>query len=72
MEKDPAWRIPWTEEPAGLHSPWGRKQSDMTERLTLSLSGLQWVEISLALCGFHVLRKHGHTKNLGNISLEPR
>ena len=26
------WRIPWTEEPDG-YSPWGRKESDMTERL---------------------------------------
>ena len=27
-----AWRIPWTEEPAGLgYSPWGCKESDMTE-----------------------------------------
>ena len=25
-----AWRIPWTKEPGG-YSPWGRKQSDMTE-----------------------------------------
>ena len=25
-----AWRIPWTEEPAGLYSPWGSKESDMT------------------------------------------
>ena len=25
-----AWRIPWTEEPGG-YSPWGYKQSDMTE-----------------------------------------
>ena len=25
-----AWKIPWTEEPGGLH-PWGRKESDMTE-----------------------------------------
>ena len=25
-----AWRIPWTEEPAGC-SPWGRKESDMSE-----------------------------------------
>ena len=34
-----AWRIPWTEEPGGLYSPWGRKVSDMTERLTLSDAG---------------------------------
>ena len=32
-----AWRIPWTEKPGGLHSPWGCRESDMTERLTLSL-----------------------------------
>ena len=31
-----AWRIPWTEEPGGLYSPWGRKQSDMTEWLSIS------------------------------------
>ena len=27
-----AWKIPWMEEPAG-YSPWGRKESDTTERL---------------------------------------
>ena len=32
-----AWEIPWTEEPGG-YSPWGHKESDMTECLTLSLS----------------------------------
>ena len=25
------WRIPWTEEPAGLYSPWGCKELDTTE-----------------------------------------
>ena len=29
------WRIPWTEEPGGLYSPWGHKESGMTERLSL-------------------------------------
>ena len=28
-----AWRTPWTEEPGG-YSPWGLKESDMTEQLT--------------------------------------
>ena len=28
-----AWKIPWTEEPGRLHSPWGHKESDTTERL---------------------------------------
>jgi len=27
-----AWRIPWTEEPGGLH-PWGLEELDTTERL---------------------------------------
>ena len=31
-----AWEIPWTEEP-GRHSPWGHKESDMTERLGFAL-----------------------------------
>ena len=29
-----AWRNVWTEEPGGL-SPWGRKELDTAERLTL-------------------------------------
>ena len=36
-----AWRIPWTEEPGRgrgrVFSPWGCKESDKTERLTLLL-----------------------------------
>ena len=28
-----SWRIPWTEEPSGLH-PCGHKESDTTEGLT--------------------------------------
>ena len=30
-----AWRIPWTEEPGGLHTVHGRKELDTTEQLTL-------------------------------------
>ena len=29
-----AWEIPWTRSLAG-YSPWGRKESDMTERLRM-------------------------------------
>ena len=32
----PTWRISWTEEPGGLYSPWSCKESDITEKLTLS------------------------------------
>ena len=31
----PAWKIPWTEKPGELHSPWGHKESDTTERLQI-------------------------------------
>ena len=35
-----AWKIPWTEEPArtllGAYSPWGRKELDTNEQLSLS------------------------------------
>ena len=30
-----AWEISWTEEPGGLYSPWGHKDSDMTECLKM-------------------------------------
>ena len=40
-----AWRIPWTEKPAG-YSPWDRKELDTTEQLTLSLSRC-WAGISV-------------------------
>ena len=34
-----AWKIPWTEEPGRLQcSPWGRTESDMTERLHFHFS----------------------------------
>ena len=29
-----AWKIPWTEEPGRLYSPWDCKELDKTERLT--------------------------------------
>ena len=28
-----AWKIPWTEEPGGLYSPCGHKESDTTEHV---------------------------------------
>ena len=28
----PVWKIPWTEEPDGVYSPWGHKESDTTEQ----------------------------------------
>ena len=44
-----AWKIPWTEEPGGLYSPWGRKELDTTEQLRFhhcvghALLNKQWI-----------------------------
>ena len=40
--------ILWPGEFHGLYSPWGRKESDATDRLSLSFS------VSLFLCGAHL------------------
>ena len=32
-----AWRIPWTQEPGRLYSPWVHKELDMNEQLTNSM-----------------------------------
>ena len=34
------WRITWTEESGWLEGPWGHKELDKTEQLTLSLFSL--------------------------------
>ena len=52
MEKEMAthsrilpWKIPWTEEPGGLYSPWGQEESDKTERLSTHTNDLRrWGE----------------------------
>ena len=46
-----AWRIPWT----GLYSPWGLKESNMIEQLSLSL--LIYVENLLELVNLVRLQK---------------
>ena len=33
-----AWKIPWMEELGAGYCPWGRKESDMTERLHIQAS----------------------------------
>ena len=48
-----AWRIPWTGKTGGLYSPWGHKELDATERLTLSLL-VQWLRIHLPMQGTQV------------------
>ena len=45
------WRIPWTEEPVG-YGAWGLKESDTTERLSMSTNSKQifYKKICLVSC----------------------
>ena len=43
-----AWKITWTEEPGGLQST-GRKESDMTEQLSMH-TGAQFVRVMSRIC----------------------
>ena len=53
-----AWRVPRTEEPGGLHSPWGCKESDTTDRL-------QPRQLDFALCGLLASGKLAWTCSCG-------
>ena len=44
----PPWRIPWTEEHAGC-SPYGQKESDTTDSITLKLCS---VCVCVCVCVF--------------------
>ena len=35
------WKIPWTEKPGGLYSPWGHRELDTTEMSTQHTHALQ-------------------------------
>ena len=37
-----AWRIPWTEDPERRYNPWGRKEFDTIEQLTLAFTLVVW------------------------------
>ena len=50
-----AWKIPWMEEPGGLHSSWGRKESDTTERHSLTRARIKKNTTHVGfgiICGF--------------------
>ena len=33
-----AWKIPWTEEPGELYSPWGHKELDTAQQLSMRMN----------------------------------
>ena len=53
-----AWEIPWTEEPGGLYSPWGWKESDITTHTCMHT--LHTMDINPSW-DIHVW-KHSHSK----------
>ena len=45
-----AWRIPWTEEPGG-YCPWGHKELDVTEQLSLAFPRTKtWENRTVIVC----------------------
>ena len=46
-----AWKIPWMEKPGAGYNPWGRKESDMTERLHFHFS----LSLSKLIYGFNTI-----------------
>ena len=59
-----AWRIPWTEESGGLPAV-GCKESDPTEKLTLSLSTFirSWISLRNPFKVWLFLGKGAHTQD---------
>ena len=45
-----AYQLPWTQEPGERESIWGRKESDMTEQLTLSNVRLELTRVIYFPC----------------------
>ena len=55
-----AWRIPWTEKP-GRYSPWSRKESDTTEKLTQAHTHTQSMSETLGISrNYHSFGLHIH------------
>ena len=63
-----ARRIPWTEEP-GRHSPWGRTESDTTERLSRKETP---ESSSLSVCPHHPLGTQQEGDQKDKLSLETK
>ena len=59
-----AWEIPWTEEPSGLYSPWGRKESAASEQLTCPHHTNIYIRVyqSSLICVFQIISNVGHTQ----------
>ena len=59
-----SWRIPWIKEAGRLSSPWGLKELDVTEWLTLSLSLSMILPVGLSYMVFTMLR---HIPSMPNV-----
>ena len=57
---------PWTEKPGGLYSPWSRKQSDMTERLSTAHSINYMRDSALYYKIYFVLDNFAHLQAIEN------
>ena len=66
LSSTPAWRILWIEETGG-HSPWGHKESDMTEQLSMQLVPCPWCLILKNYQHFISMSNKWEKKNSKNL-----
>ena len=58
-----AWRTPWAEEPGGLYSPWGHRESGMTEQQQHTLvCFLQFFKMSHIIPVLKIMRQNNDKK----------
>ena len=60
-----AWRNPWIEEHGGLHSPWGHKESETTEQVTVQFYNKPGTVLSS-------FQPHQDPNEAGSITVLPR
>ena len=60
-----AWRIPWIEEHGGLYSPWGHKESETTEQVTVQFYNKPGTVLSS-------FQPHQGPNEAGSITVLPR
>ena len=66
------WRIPWTEEPGRLYSPWGPGELDTTEQLTLSLFFFQEQSEPIPLDRRFMLQERRAEGQFGSLKAQPQ
>ena len=61
-----AWKIPWTEEPAGLYSPWGHS-ADIDFAKNVSM--VKCIKVSI-YCFKNLVSRFGNMTHIGDVTIK--